>query len=95
MVDFLQGDIAIATTQAIINAANSALREGSGVCGVIFGAVNRVGGHAQLTSVCRAIGYCDEGPVVSTSSFGLPSEFEFYTQAPTSEVEALLSGVVN
>jgi O-acetyl-ADP-ribose deacetylase len=78
----VQGDIALATTQAIVNAANSALQEGTGVCGAIFGAVNRVGGHSKLTSACRAIGHCDEGSAAITSSFGLPSEFIIHAVGP-------------
>jgi len=78
----VQGDIALATTQAIVNAANSGLREGTGVCGAIFDAVGGVGGHSKLTSACRAIGQCDEGSAAITSSFGLPSAFIIHAVGP-------------
>ena len=70
----IQGNITYAETDAIVNAANSALHEGGGVCGAIFDAVAKVGGrdaYRQLTEACRAIGHCPTGDAVITTSFGL------------------------
>ena len=80
-----QGNITYAETDAIVNAANSALREGGGVCGAIFGAVKKVGGqdaHRKLTEACRAIGHCPTGDAVITPSFGLKAAFIIHAVGP-------------
>ena len=80
-----QGNITYAETDAIVNAANSALREGGGVCGAIFGAVRKVGGqdaHRKLTEACRAIGHCPTGDAVITPSFGLKAAHIIHAVGP-------------
>ena len=80
-----QGNITYAETDAIVNAANSALREGGGVCGAIFGAVAKLGGregHLQLTNACRAIGHCPTGDAVITPSFGLKAAYIIHAVGP-------------
>ena len=80
-----QGDITKAATDAIVNAANSGLREGGGVCGAIFGAVKKVGGqdaHRKLTGACRVIGHCPTGDAVITSSFGLKAAHIIHAVGP-------------
>ena len=80
-----QGNITYAETDAIVNAANSALREGGGVCGAIFGAVKKVGGqdaHRKLTEACRAIGHCPTGDAVITPSFGLKAAHIIHAVGP-------------
>jgi O-acetyl-ADP-ribose deacetylase (regulator of RNase III) len=52
---------------AIVNAANSALKAGGGVCGAIF----RAAGYDVLTRACDAIGHCPTGEAVITSAFGI------------------------
>lgn len=52
---------------AIVNAANSGLRAGSGVCGAIFAAV----GPSDLAHACDAIGGCPTGSAVATPAFRL------------------------
>jgi len=54
-------------TEAVVNAANEQLRQGSGVCGAIF----RAAGEAQLRQACDAIGHCDTGDAVITPAFRL------------------------
>ena len=81
----IQGNITYAETDAIVNAANSALREGGGVCGAIFGAVKKVGGqdaHRKLTEACRAIGHCPTGDAVITHSFGLKAAHIIHAVGP-------------
>ena len=81
----IQGNITYAETDAIVNAANSALREGGGVCGAIFGAVKKVGGqdaHRKLTEACRAIGHCPTGDAVITPSFGLKAAHIIHAVGP-------------
>ena len=80
-----QGNITYAETDAIVNAANSALREGGGVCGAIFSAVKKVGGqdaHRKLTEACNAIGHCTTGDAVITSSFGLKAAHIIHAVGP-------------
>ncbi len=81
----IQGNITYAETDAIVNAANSALREGGGVCGAIFGAVKKVGGqdaHRKLTEACQAIGHCPTGDAVITPSFGLKATHIIHAVGP-------------
>ena len=94
-IRIVQGNIALAPTKAIVNAANSGLYEGAGVCGAIFGAVQKVGGHAHLTKACRTIGHCDEGSAVITPSFGLPSEFIIHAVGPTWSPQQVLPPKLN
>ena len=66
-VEVLQGDITAIEADAIVNAANSGLRAGGGVCGAIF----RAAGAGALTEACRAIGHCPTGEAVITPAFGI------------------------
>ena len=54
-------------TDAVVNAANSALAEGSGVCGAIF----KAAGMRALAAECAKIGHCDTGSAVITSACGM------------------------
>ena len=84
-ITIIQGNITYSQTDAIVNAANSALREGGGVCGAIFHAVHKVGGRSayqQLTQACRDIGHCPTGDAVITPSFGLQTPFIIHAVGP-------------
>ena len=52
---------------AIVNAANSGLQVGGGVCGAIF----KKAGYQKLQAACDDIGHCDTGKAVITPAFGL------------------------
>ena len=67
LVEVVQGDITTLEADAIVNAANSALRAGGGVCGAIF----RAAGVDALTRACDAIGHCPTGEAVITPAFGI------------------------
>ena len=54
-------------TDAVVNAANSRLQEGGGVCGAIFNAA----GSAQLQAACNRIGHCPTGSAVITPAFNM------------------------
>ncbi len=63
----IQGDITKVEADAIVNAANSGLFAGGGVCGAIF----RAAGADVVTAACRAIGECRTGSAVITPAFGI------------------------
>jgi O-acetyl-ADP-ribose deacetylase (regulator of RNase III) len=64
-IEVIQGDITRLSADAIVNAANSALVMGGGVCGAIF----RAAGVAELSAACRALGGCATGSSVITPAF--------------------------
>jgi O-acetyl-ADP-ribose deacetylase (regulator of RNase III) len=79
------GDITTYKTDVIVNAANSNLERGGGVCGAIFDAVRAAGGHeayGKLTDACFDIRYCATGDAVITPSFGLPAPFIIHAVGP-------------
>lgn len=59
-----QGNIVGAKTEAIVNAANSELRAGSGVCGAIYEAADL----DLLDSLTRPLGGCPTGDAVMSSA---------------------------
>lgn len=63
----VQNDITKIHTDIIVNAANSQLLPGSGVCGAIFEAA----GYDELRKVCTEIKHCDTGNAVITNGFNL------------------------
>lgn len=67
-INIVQKGIVSIKADAIVNAANSALQMGGGVCGVIF---NKAG-VSELTAACNKIGHCDTGSAVITPGFGCP-----------------------
>jgi O-acetyl-ADP-ribose deacetylase (regulator of RNase III) len=87
-----QGDITTLEVDAVVNAANNALRQGAGVCGAIFSAA----GASDLRRACEAIGGCNTGDAVATPGFGLPARWIIHTVGPvwqggTHDEEALLA----
>lgn len=66
-----QSGITSIPADAIVNAANSALQEGGGVCGAIF----RKAGEDELQEACDKIGHCDTGSAVITPAFGCDAKF--------------------
>lgn len=65
-------------TDAIVNAANSALMEGGGVCGAIFNAA----GSRELQAACNVIGRCEEGNAVITPGFKLKAKYIIHAVGP-------------
>jgi O-acetyl-ADP-ribose deacetylase len=76
-IDATQGDITAELVDAIVNAANSALRRGAGVCGAIFAAAG-----PELDGACAAIGHCATGDAVVTPGFRLPAQWVVHTVGP-------------
>ncbi len=74
----IQNDICKMPVDAIVNAANSALRMGGGVCGAIFAAA----GAEELQKECLQIGKCAIGEAVITNAYSLPSRHIIHTVGP-------------
>ena len=77
-LEIVRNNIAKMEADAIVNAANSALQMGGGVCGAIF----RAAGAKQLQQACDEIGYCPTGKAVFTDGFRLPSKYIIHTVGP-------------
>ena len=77
--EIVRNDITKMPVDAIVNAANSALAPGGGVCGTIFAAA----GYDQMEAACRAIGHCDVGHAVMTDGFGLPAKYVIHAVGPS------------
>lgn len=76
--EIIRNDIVRMETDAIVNAANSSLRPGGGVCGAIF----RAAGYQALDDACREVGHCDVGSAVITPGFDLPAKYVIHAVGP-------------
>lgn len=65
-------------TDAIVNAANSGLWQGGGVCGAIFSEA----GATQLRQACEQYGHCDVGNAVITPGFQLKAKYIIHAVGP-------------
>jgi O-acetyl-ADP-ribose deacetylase (regulator of RNase III) len=72
-----RGDITESSTEAIVNAANSALAGGGGV----DGAIHRAGGPSIMEE-CRRIGGCPTGSAVATAAGNLAARHVIHAVAP-------------
>ena len=77
VVELVQGDITEQATDAIVNAANSALAGGGGV----DGAIHRAGGP-QIMEECRKIGGCPTGEARITSGGNLQARHVIHAVGP-------------
>lgn len=77
-MQIIRNDIVTMKVDAIVNAANTALKMGSGVCGAIFSAA----GSEELQEECNKIGKCNVGEAVITKGYNLPSKYIIHTVGP-------------
>jgi len=71
-------DITTMTVDAIVNAANTALQMGGGVCGAIFSAA----GASEMQEACDKLAPIRTGEAVVTPGFKLPAKFVIHTAGP-------------
>lgn len=89
----VQKDITTMDTDAVVNAADTELRMGSGVCGAIF----KAAGPEKMKAACRKAGPIHTGEAAITPGFGLKARFVIHTAGPVydrskrEECERLLS----
>lgn len=74
----VHNDITKMNTDAIVNAANSRLQQGGGVCGAIFVAA----GAEALQEECRRKAPCPTGSAVLTGAYGLPAKYIIHAVGP-------------
>jgi O-acetyl-ADP-ribose deacetylase (regulator of RNase III) len=72
-----QGDITALAVDAIVNAANTALAPGGGVCG----AIHRAAGP-DLARECAQLGGCTTGEAKITAGYGLPALHVIHAVGP-------------
>lgn len=73
----VRNDITKMKVDAIVNAANTNLRPGGGVCGAIFAAA----GYDMLEKACIKIRHCDTGSAVVTKGYNL-GKYIIHTVGP-------------
>ena len=67
--EIVQQDITKLKVDAIVNAANTQLKMGGGVCGAIF----RAAGASKLQEACNKLAPIKTGEAVITPGFNLPA----------------------
>jgi O-acetyl-ADP-ribose deacetylase (regulator of RNase III) len=73
----MRGDITREDVDAIVNAANSGLAPGGGVCGAIFAAAG-----PELDAACAGLGGCPTGDAKATPGFRLPAHWIIHAVGP-------------
>ena len=76
------GDITTSTAQVIVNAANSGLARGGGVCGAIFAAADRVSMGSTLAAECARRAPCPTGSAVTTNAYGVHAKHIIHAVGP-------------
>jgi O-acetyl-ADP-ribose deacetylase len=76
-IEIVEADITTLDVDAIVNAANSALAPGGGVCG----AIHRAAGP-ELAAACAKLGGCETGEAKITPGFDLKARYVIHAVGP-------------
>jgi len=71
-------DVTKIKTDAIVNAANTELKMGGGVCGAIF----KSAGKNELQEACNELSPIKTGEAVITPGFALPASYIIHVAGP-------------
>jgi len=74
----IRNDITKLHVDAIVNAANTDLAQGGGVCGAIF----KAAGARELQAACDKLAPIKTGEAVITLGYNLPAKFVIHTAGP-------------
>ncbi|HHU12051.1 MAG TPA: RNase III inhibitor [Clostridiaceae bacterium] len=74
----LQDDLTRQKVDAIVNAANTELRQGGGVCGAIF----KAAGEADMAAACAPLAPIETGDAVMTPGFALSARYVIHAAGP-------------
>ena len=74
----VRNDITTMNVDAIVNAANTELKMGGGVCGAIF----KAAGALELQAACDKLAPIETGDAVITSGFALSAKYIIHTAGP-------------
>ncbi len=74
----VRNDITKMQSDAIVNAANTALLMGGGVCGAIF----KAAGISEMTKACAPLSPIKNGEAIITPGFSLPARYVIHTAGP-------------
>jgi len=93
----VRNDITKIDADVIVNAANTGLKMGEGVCGSIF----KVAGKYKLQAECDGIGGCSGGSAVITKGYDLLAKYIIHTvglvwnEGQSGEIQALSNCYTN
>jgi O-acetyl-ADP-ribose deacetylase (regulator of RNase III) len=76
--NIIRADITTLRVDAIVNAANTGLAMGGGVCGAIFSAA----GARELQAACNKLAPIKTGEAVITPGFALPAKYVIHAAGP-------------
>jgi len=77
-LQIIRNDITKMEVDAVVNAANSQLKVGGGVCGAIF----KAAGAMELQTECDIKGVCNTGDAVITKGYKLPAKYIIHAVGP-------------
>ncbi|MBT2724470.1 macro domain-containing protein [Bacillus sp. ISL-46] len=77
-LEIVRHDLTKMKVDAVVNAANTSLKMGGGVCGAIF----RAAGVNELQEACDKMGECRVGEAVLTDGFNMEAKYIIHTPGP-------------
>ena len=84
---WFRGDSSRLECDAVVNAANSYLAPGGGICGILHDVAG-----PEMAEECEKIGHTDTGKAALTSGYNLPAKYVIHAVGPIGEnPEALQS----